>query len=88
MSQTAFTMEAHRALFRDDASFCAFVDAIKSASRTDLSLIFAGQEIIGAVLSPKAAKKVLSERMVLSIAKNPSLLSEIADRIVNDEIVE
>ena len=88
MSASTFMLENHRELFRDEASFDHFVEAVKAASSTDLALIFARHEIIGAVLSPQAAKQVLCERMVHSIAKNPELLSEIEDRLVNERIVD
>lgn len=88
MSNSAFTLETHRELFRDAASFDAFIEAVKQASHKDMALILARHEIIGAVLSPQATKQVLSDRMVHSLARNPELLSQMAERIQNDKIVE
>ena len=85
---STFLLEKHLNLFRDEQSFSEFVNALKSASKGDFTLVLTKHEIIGAVLSASATKKVLCDRMVQSIARNPELLSEMADRIENDKIVE
>ncbi|QDU36356.1 hypothetical protein Mal4_06410 [Maioricimonas rarisocia] len=84
----SLNLETYRNLFPDDASFNQFVERIVSDLQFDLRPIMVGEKMLGLTLSPEGAKDVLYERMVSRMAKDPSVLSDLADRLENDDIVE
>ena len=57
-----------RSLFRDDDALETFVKAIRD--RPDFTPIMLDDELIGALLSPTAAKEVLYNRLVHSCSAN------------------
>ncbi|MFG0297661.1 MAG: hypothetical protein ACF8PG_17280 [Maioricimonas sp. JB045] len=84
----SLNLETYRNLFPDDASFDRFVERLVSDLQFDLRPIMVDGRMLGLTLSPEGAKDVLYDRMVSRMAKDPSVLSDLADRLENDEIVE
>jgi hypothetical protein len=83
----ALLLEEYRKLFRDEASYEAFVSAFKQATERGMAVVMDDENIIGSVLSRGCTKKVLTDRMVQSIARNPGILGELTDRL-NEPIVD
>jgi hypothetical protein len=81
-------LDDYRSLFRDDASFDRFVQAVSARLEHDLSPVISKERVLGAILSPEATKEVLYERMIRRISDAPEILDQIRDRIENDEIVD
>jgi hypothetical protein len=87
-AQIAVNLDDYKGLFRDDRSYHEFVGVLKEAASVTVLPIFSGQELLGGITSPGGVKESLSERFLKRLAERPDLLSEIADRMENDEIVE
>lgn len=77
-----------RDLFRDETSYRTFVGYLATSLQGDFRPIVADERMIGASLSAEAAKSFLYDRMVKHLAQRPELLTELADRLENDEIVD
>lgn len=73
-----------QSMFRDSETYQEVIRRIRGAHR---SPVFAGQELLGTVLSPEASKQVLYEGLLKWVADEPGLVDEIGDR-QNDEIVD
>jgi hypothetical protein len=87
-THTAVILDLYKGLFRDDTAYLEFVETFRTASRSDLAPVFFGDELLGSVLSPEGTKELLAERFLKRLSEKPELLTEIADRLENDEIVE
>lgn len=87
-TQISVNLDDYKNLFRDDRSFDEFVGVLKEASSGTVLPIFSGQQLLAGITSPGGVKELLSERFLKRLAEKPDLLSEIADRLENDEIVE
>ena len=81
-------LDEHKDLFRDELSYRKFVGCLAESLRGDFRPIVADERMIGASLSAEAAKSFLYDRMVKHLAQKPELLTELADRLENDEIVD
>ena len=88
MNAQAINLDDHKELFRDNDAFERFVALLRQASQSSVSPIFAGQQLLGGIASPKGMKEFLSERFIRRLAEKPELLAEITDRLENDEIVD
>jgi hypothetical protein len=87
-TQIAVNLDDYKDLFRDALAFDKFVGVLKGAASVTVLPIFSGQQLLGGITSPGGVKDFLSERFLRRLAERPELLSEIADRLENDEIVE
>lgn len=81
-------LDKYKDLFLDESSYRKFVGCLTASLRGDFRPIVADERMIGASLSAEAAKSVLYDRMVKHLAQRPELLTELADRLENDEIVD
>jgi len=88
IKMNALILEEYRDLFRDQEAFAKFVEEVRGKLENDFSPILLGSEVLGAFVSPEAAKEVIYERIIGRIAKEPKLLDDIKDRLENDEIVD
>ena len=87
-AQVAVNLDDYKGLFRDDHAFDEFVGVLRGAASATVLPVFSGQQLLGGITSPGGVKEWLSERFLKRLAERPDLLSEIADRLENDEIVE
>lgn len=81
-------LDQHRGLFKDSASYEAFIQILTEGLGHDLSPIMSDQHVLGAVLSAEATKEMLYERVIKRLSQRPELFDEIKSRIENDEIVD
>lgn len=88
MSTEVINLDGYKTLFRDENAFQEFARVLGAGLRQDLRPIICNQQVIGAALSAEGTKDILYDRMVKRIAERPELLSELADRIEHDDIVE
>jgi len=86
--RSALVLDQCRGLFKDDAAYEQFLALLRAAARSEMAPVFAGDELVGTVLSPAGTKEVLYERFLKRLSEKPELLAEIADRLEKDEIVE
>lgn len=84
----AFALDQYKPLFKDEAAFLAFADALASAAKKGSTILLSRGEVVGSVLSAAGTKELLYERFIKKISEKPELLAEIAERLENDEIVE
>lgn len=85
MSNAVFVLR--ESLFKDQATF-EQVRQFFRESETDIVPVVSDHEIIGAFLSPEAAREVISERVLRRLSEKPELLDELVNRLENDDIVE
>lgn len=78
----------YRHLFKDEHAFETFVARFSAELTSDLIPVKAERTVLGAVLSPAGVKEVLYERIVGRLARHPDILTELEDRLKNDDIVE
>lgn len=88
MSTEVINLDGYKTLFRDENAFQEFARVLGSDLRQDLRPIICNQQVIGAALSAEGTKEILYDRLVKRITEKPEFLSELADRIEHDDIVE
>jgi hypothetical protein len=82
-------LENLRKDFVSEEAFASFVGLLRDSMKSDgLNAYFFEQELIGAVLSPTAAKEALSSRIREKLLTSPKLLNEILESLESDDIVE
>lgn len=88
LTNQVIKLDDYRPLFRDDEAFREFVAAFKSIGAQGASLVLAGGEAIGSILSAGGTKELLYERVVKKIAADPNILTKLADRLERGNIVD
>jgi hypothetical protein len=81
-------LDNYQDLFKDDTCYRRFVSVFQKAfTQHGMPLVFAGKEIVFTALSPESTKKLLSDRILRRLSKDPELLTELQQRL-EEPIVE
>lgn len=88
MATAVQNIEQFRKYFPDEEAFRAFANEFEKMFSSGLTAFFAGQRILGGILTPEAAKELLYARLRDKIIARPQLLSEIANSLESDDIVD
>ena len=87
-SSHVINLDQYKDLFRDVPSYHKFVGHLAASLQGDFRPIVADERMIGASLSAEATKDFLYDRMVKRLAQRPELLTELTERLQNDDIVD
>ena len=88
MTTVVQNIEQFRRFFPDDQAFRSFVSEFEKMFSSDLTAFFAGEEILGGILTPEATRELLYAQLRDKIADRPQLLSEIAKSLESEDIVD
>ncbi|MBA4067553.1 MAG: hypothetical protein C0501_28360 [Isosphaera sp.] len=83
---TVINLEKYKGLFKDAAAFEQFAAKLEEAAGNS-AMVFCGEELYGAFVSPEEAEERLRSKIIRRLAKNPALLDSIKDSL-EDEVVE
>lgn len=84
----ALILDEHRRLFRDDGAFEEYVQLIRDTLRDDFAPVVSDKEVLGAVVSPEAAKEMIFDRIAKRLAQHPSMLADVKNRLETNAIVD
>jgi len=88
MTTAVRNIEHFRKFFSDDQAFRSFVDEFEKVFCSGLTAFFAGQKILGGILSSEATKELLYAQLRDKIVAQPQLLSEIAESLESEDIID
>jgi hypothetical protein len=85
---TVLNLEKYKSLFKDDASFRQFAELIENATEGNvMRLVLCGDEILTALISAEEAQERLQDRIAKRLAKDPTTLDKLKERLESDDIV-
>ena len=88
MTTAVRSIEQFRKFFPDDQAFRSFVSEFEERFCSGLTAFFAGQKILGGILTPEATRELLYAQLRDKIVARPQLLSEIAESLESEDIVD
>ena len=79
---TILSLETYRHLFKDENALEAFATVLDASTKDDETplVVFRNKHILTA-LSPEAAEKFLSDRILRRIVEKPELLEKLTKRL-------
>jgi hypothetical protein len=84
-----FNLQDHLSRFKGKAEYDAFVADFRRSLQQEEALVAAdGNEVLGSILSPEAAKEILYVRLRRTIASNPKALDEIKASFEDESLVD
>ena len=86
---SAIILDDHRGLFRSDTDFEQFVALFEgSGGRAEMTSVWGRQKHLATLVPPATPNTFVKDRIFKAILERPSMLDEVRDRLVNDEIVD
>ncbi len=82
-------LKEYQSLFQDEAAYREFQRRlVESLSEDEEQMLFCGEQMVGALMTPKAISRIMKQRILGRFASQPDLMDEMRKRVEANDLVE